>query len=125
MKKISRFSVEYPITVLMIVLGVLLLGLISLQKLGMDIFPDLNNPRLYVELTAGERPPEEIEELYVKNIEALSIQQSNAVSVSSISQTGTTPPPGEPTSTNLQNLQGKTISHGICPKPQHYSLLKP
>ncbi len=89
MNKISRFSVEYPITVLMIVLGVLLLGFISFQKLGMDIFPDLNNPRLYIELTATERPPAEIEELFVENIEALSIQQSNAVSVSSISQTGT------------------------------------
>ncbi|MFC1539490.1 efflux RND transporter permease subunit, partial [Candidatus Latescibacterota bacterium] len=67
---------------------VLLLGYISFQKLGMDIFPDLNNPRIFVELTAGERPPEEIEEQFVKNIESQSIQQPNAIQVSSISQTG-------------------------------------
>jgi hydrophobic/amphiphilic exporter-1 (mainly G- bacteria), HAE1 family len=88
MKKIARFSVDYPITILMFVLGVLLLGYISLQKLGMDIFPDLNNPRIFVELTAGEQPPEEIEEQFVLSIEAQSIQQPNAVQVSSISQTG-------------------------------------
>jgi len=88
MKKIASFSVEYPITVLMLVLAVLLLGNISLQKLGMDIFPDLNNPRIYVDIKAGERPPEEIEEKFVKSIEAQSIQQKNAVQISSISKTG-------------------------------------
>ncbi|MFC1650201.1 efflux RND transporter permease subunit [Candidatus Latescibacterota bacterium] len=88
MKKIARFSVDYPITILMMVLGVLLLGYISFQKLGMDIFPDLNNPRIFVELTAGENPPEEIEEQFVKAIEAQSIQQQNAIQVSSVSQTG-------------------------------------
>ncbi|MFC1490295.1 efflux RND transporter permease subunit, partial [Candidatus Latescibacterota bacterium] len=88
MKKIARFSVDYPITVLMLVLGVMLLGFISFQKLGMDIFPDLNNPRIFIELTAGEFPPEQIEEQIVKSIEAQAIQQKNATQVSSISQTG-------------------------------------
>jgi len=88
MKKIASFSVEYPITVLMLVLAVLLLGNISLQKLGMDIFPDLNNPRIFVDIKAGERPPGEIEEKFVQSIEAQSIQQKNAVQVSSISKTG-------------------------------------
>ncbi len=88
MKKIARFSADYPITILMFVLAVILLGYISFSKLGMDLFPDLNNPRIFVELTAGERPPEEIEKQFVKNIEALSIQQKKAVQVSSITQTG-------------------------------------
>ncbi len=88
MKQIARFSVEYPITVLMLVLAVLLLGFISFQKLGMDLFPDLNNPRIFVELSVGERPPEEIEQQFVQHIESLAIQQKNAVGVSSISRTG-------------------------------------
>ncbi|MFC1693925.1 efflux RND transporter permease subunit, partial [Candidatus Latescibacterota bacterium] len=88
MKKITQFSVDYPITILMLVLAVLLLGFISFQRLGMDIFPDLNNPRLFIELNAGERPPEEIEQQYVKNIEAQAIRQKNAIQVSSISRVG-------------------------------------
>ena len=88
MNKLARFSVDYPITVFMIVLAVLLLGYISFSKLGMDLFPDLNNPRIFVEIKAGERPPEEIEKQFVKNIEALSIQQKGAVKVSSVIQTG-------------------------------------
>lgn len=72
----------------MIVLAVVLLGYISYDKLGIDLFPDLNNPKLFVELQAGERPPEEIEEQFVENLEALAIRQSNVVGVSSVSKVG-------------------------------------
>ncbi len=88
MKKIAQFSVDYPTTILMLILAVLLLGYISFRKLGVDLFPNLNNPRIFVELKAGERPPEEIEKQFVKNIESLSIQQKKAVQVSSITKTG-------------------------------------
>ena len=88
MKKLSEFSVNYPVTVLMIVLGVVLLGYISYDKLGIDLFPDLNNPRLFIELESGERPPEEMEKQFVENLEALSIRQSDVVQVSSISKVG-------------------------------------
>ena len=88
MKKLSAFSVNYPITILMLVLGILLLGIISFQKLGMDLFPDLNNPRLFVELQSGELPPEEMESKFVENIESVAIRQSNVVQVSSISRVG-------------------------------------
>jgi HAE1 family hydrophobic/amphiphilic exporter-1 len=88
MKKLSAFSVNYPITILMLVLGILLLGIISFQKLGMDLFPDLNNPRLFVELQSGELPPDEMESKFVENIESVAIRQSNVVQVSSISRVG-------------------------------------
>jgi len=87
MKKLTQFSVNYPITILMMVLAVLLLGYISFSKLGIDLFPDLNNPRIFVELKAGERPPEEIE-TFVDNIESLAIRQKKVVQVSSISRVG-------------------------------------
>ncbi|KPK87981.1 acriflavine resistance protein B, partial [bacterium SM23_31] len=88
MRAIVEFSVKYPITILMIVLAVILLGTISFQKLGMDLFPELENPRLYVELRAGERPPEEIERQFVQSLESQAIRQKNAVQVSSISRVG-------------------------------------
>ncbi|MBN1924981.1 MAG: efflux RND transporter permease subunit [Prolixibacteraceae bacterium] len=88
MKKITQFSVKFPVTILMMVLAVLLLGYISFSKLGIDLFPELNNPRLFVEIEDGNRPPEEIENLYVKNIEAQAIRQSDVVNVTSVSEVG-------------------------------------
>ncbi len=88
MNAIARFAVKYPVTVLMLVLGIGLLGFISFGKLGTDLFPDLNNPKIYVELTAGEKPPEEIEKNYVDQIESRAMRQSDVVQVSSVSQVG-------------------------------------
>ncbi len=72
----------------MIVLGVILLGFISFNRLGVDLFPDLNSPRIFVEIKSGERPPEEMEKQYVENIEALSMRQSGVVQVTSVSKVG-------------------------------------
>ncbi len=88
MKKLTEFSVNYPVTILMIILGVVLLGYISYDKLGVDLFPDLNSPRIFVEIKAGERPPEEMEKQFVENIEALAIRQSDVIQVTSVSKVG-------------------------------------
>lgn len=88
MNRIARFSVDYPITVLMLVLGIVLLGIISFGKLGTDLFPDLNNPKIYIELKAGERPPEELEKLFVEQIESISMRQKDVVQVSSVCEVG-------------------------------------
>ncbi|MBT3382885.1 MAG: efflux RND transporter permease subunit [Prolixibacteraceae bacterium] len=88
MKKLTQFSVNYPVTILMVVLGVILLGYISYDKLGVDLFPDLNSPRIFVEIKSGERPPEEMEKQFVENIEALAIRQSDVIQVTSVSKVG-------------------------------------
>ncbi|HET6557162.1 MAG TPA: efflux RND transporter permease subunit [Prolixibacteraceae bacterium] len=89
MKKLTQFAVNFPVTILMVVLGVVLLGYISFDKLGIDLFPEINNPRLFIELKSGERPPEEMEKLFVKNLESLAIRQSGVLQVSSVSKVGT------------------------------------
>lgn len=88
MKNIVSFAVKHPVTIFMVVLGILLLGFISLDKLSIELFPDLNNPRLFVELKAGERPPEEMEQQFIEGIESLAIRQRGAVEVSSICKAG-------------------------------------
>ncbi len=88
MKKLTQFSVNYPVTILMIILGVVLLGYISYDKLGVDLFPDLNSPRIFVEIQSGERPPEEMEKQFVEDIEALAIRQSDVLQVTSVSKVG-------------------------------------
>jgi len=88
LKAITRFSVSYPVSVSMIIIATLLLGYISFDKLGIDLFPNLHSPKLYVELVAGERPPEEMEEKFVEGVESLAIRQSGVVNVSSTSKVG-------------------------------------
>lgn len=84
MKNIVKFAVSNPVTICMVVLAILLLGKISYDQLSVDLLPDLNNPRLFIELKAGERPPEEIEKQFVKNMESMAIRQSDVTQVSSL-----------------------------------------
>jgi len=88
MRKLAHFSVRYPTTILMIILAICLLGYISFQRLGMDLLPRLNNPRLYISLEAEERPPEEMEEQFVSPLEATAALGSSVTGVSSISRVG-------------------------------------
>lgn len=88
MKNIVRFAVNNPVTICMVVLAILLLGKISYDQLSVDLLPDLNNPRLFIELKAGERPPEEIEKQFVKNMESMAIRQSDVTQVSSVIKAG-------------------------------------
>jgi hydrophobic/amphiphilic exporter-1 (mainly G- bacteria), HAE1 family len=88
LRSITQFSVRYPVTVSMIIFATLLLGYISFGNLGIDLFPNLNSPRLYIEVRSGERPPEEMEEKFVDRMESLAIRQSGVVNVSSVSRVG-------------------------------------
>ena len=63
MKKISAFSVQFPVTIWMIIAAVILLGYISYSRLSVDLFPDFTSPRIFIELRSGELPPEELEKI--------------------------------------------------------------
>lgn len=88
MKKIVQFAVDFPVTISMLILGVLLLGYISLGKLTIDLFPEINSPRIFVELRSGERPPEEIEKQYVEAIESIVMRLKGVSQVSSACMVG-------------------------------------
>lgn len=88
MHKIARFSVKYPTTIMMMVLAIILLGYLSFQRLGMDLLPDLNSPRLFVEITAGERPPQEMEEQFVSPLESVAARGKKVKNVSSLTRVG-------------------------------------
>lgn len=88
MYKLARFSVKYPTTILMIILAILLLGYISFQRLGIDLLPDLNSPKLFVRVTAGELPPEEMEQKFTSSMESQAARQKNVINVSSVTQVG-------------------------------------
>ena len=50
MKNIIKFAVGNPVTICMVVFALLLLGKVSYDQLSVDLLPDLNNPRLFIEL---------------------------------------------------------------------------
>lgn len=89
MKKLVSLAVRHPVTVTMAVLAILLLGKISYDRLSVELLPSMNSPRLFVEIDAGERPPEEIEKQFVSNMESQIARQSDVVSVSSVVKVGT------------------------------------
>lgn len=88
MRKLLHFVLKNPVTISMIVLATLLLGKISYDRLSVDLLPNMNTPRLFVELKAGERPPEEVEKMFVQNMESMAIRQSDVVQVSSVIRAG-------------------------------------
>lgn len=88
MNSLPRFSIKNPVTVSMIVLAVLLLGFISFSRLGTNLMPEIDNPRLFVEIDAGQRPPAEIEKQLLAPVEALIVRQKGVVNVASAILTG-------------------------------------
>jgi len=88
MKKLTQFSVNYPVTVSMMVIAIILLGYISFSRLSVDLLPDIVAPRIFIEINAGEKPPEEIEKQYIEDIEAQSIRQKGVKQVSSVCMVG-------------------------------------
>ena len=88
MRKLINFAIKSPVTISMVVLAVLLLGIISYDRLNVDLLPDMNSPRLFVEIEIGERPPEEIEKTFIESMEAMAIRQRDVTQVSSVIKSG-------------------------------------
>src|SRR5690606_55569 len=57
-------------------------------KLNIDLFPELNSPKIFIEIKTGEIPPEEIEKRFIGNMESVAIRQKGVNAVSSVSKTG-------------------------------------
>ena len=88
MRKLINFAIKSPVTISMLVLAVLLLGMISYNRLNVDLLPDMSSPRLFVEIEIGERPPEEIETTFIESMESMAIRQRDVTQVSSVIKSG-------------------------------------
>ncbi len=66
----SSYSVKKPITVLMGILIVIVLGLFSITRLPLTLFPEINLPFVVTITTFEGRTPEEVETEVSKKIEA-------------------------------------------------------
>ncbi len=86
--KLTRFSIHRPIFTTMVVLIVIVLGTVSLQRLSIDLMPDITMPRLSVRTFYTNASPEEIETLITRPIEEAMSAISGVEEVSSSSSEG-------------------------------------
>jgi HAE1 family hydrophobic/amphiphilic exporter-1 len=63
------FSTRYPVTIGMMTLAVVLLGWISLERLGVDLLPDLQSRVITVDVRSPGKTPREMEERYARRLE--------------------------------------------------------
>ena len=86
--KISEFSVNRPITTLVIYIAVIVLGIYSLTKLAIDLIPDISFPVIAIFSDYPGASPQEVEENLTKIIENAASLSSNVKKVSSTSREG-------------------------------------
>lgn len=86
--KIAEWSVKKPVTIAMLIIAVVLFGIISLPKLKVDLYPELNIPVAVVATSYEGAAPEEVENLISKPLEGAIGTVSNIKSIRSISING-------------------------------------
>lgn len=86
--KITKISIQRPVTVTMFFLAILLLGVVSLRQLSVDLLPNINYPRLSVITQYPGVAPQEVETLVTRPLEASVSRIPGLRRVESISQEG-------------------------------------
>lgn len=86
--KITDFSVERPVTMVMVIFGLLVLGLTALSYLSIDLLPEITNPTLTVSASYPGAGPEEVEKAVARVIEAAVGTVSNVEKITSSSRVG-------------------------------------
>jgi HAE1 family hydrophobic/amphiphilic exporter-1 len=85
---LAKITVKRPIATLMVILGVIAFGLLSLTSLGLDLFPNMNIPIVLVMTTYDGTGPEEMEDLISKPLEETLSSVSGLDTISSTSSNG-------------------------------------
>lgn len=85
---LPHFAVKRPVTILMVIAVVLVLGFVSLSQLPIDLLPDIEAPVLAVITNYTNAGPYEVENLVSRPIEETLNTVTNVKSVSSISNRG-------------------------------------
>lgn len=86
--KLFEFAVKRPVAVTMIFMVVLLLGSVSLSKLGLDLFPELDLPMLVVQTTYTGAGPSEVESQITRPLEGAVGTVNGIKNISSYSSRG-------------------------------------
>jgi len=74
-------SLRKPITVIVVVIGVVLAGVIAATKINIDIFPNINLPTIYVSQPYGGMSPQQMEGFVSTNYQNLYLYVSGIKSI--------------------------------------------
>lgn len=86
---ISKFAVTRPVTMLMFLLAIILIGIVSLQRLPIELMPNISYKKISVVVDIrGGMPPTEVESLVVNPIEEAMGTVTNLESLQSTSEKG-------------------------------------
>ena len=66
---ISDISIRRPVFATMVIMSFMVLGIVSLTRLGIDLFPDVNFPFVNINVVYPGASPEEVETLVTRPIE--------------------------------------------------------
>jgi len=86
--KITDFSIKRPMTIMVLVVVVLLLGMVSLTRLAIDLYPEMNLPVGAVMTSYSGAGPREVENQVTRPLESVLGTVSDLDSIQSISATG-------------------------------------
>jgi HAE1 family hydrophobic/amphiphilic exporter-1 len=84
--RLSDFSVDRPVTITMIVLIIVVIGLLSLSKIGIDMMPDVDFPTVSVATRYDGASAEDIEKLVTRPIEGAVASVNRVSGVTSVSR---------------------------------------
>ena len=83
--KLAEFAVKRPVTILMLMAIIVVLGWISLSRLPIDLYPDIEVPVIGVITTYPDAGPFEVENLVTRPMESAMATVNNVKNISSIS----------------------------------------
>lgn len=86
--KLADFSVDRPVAISMLIIALVFLGLFSLPRLAVDLYPDMELPIAVVVTSYDGAAPAEVEKLVTKPIESSVATTGNIKEIQSRSQNG-------------------------------------
>ncbi len=86
--KLSDFSIKRSVTTVMMIILVVILGFISLDRLNIDLLPNITFPGAAVVTSYQDAGPEEVESLVTKPLENSLATVTNVKSINSTSDAG-------------------------------------
>lgn len=86
--KLSDFSINRPLAIAMFIIALVLVGLVSLPRLKVDLYPDMEIPVAVIITSYDGAAPAEIEKTITKPIESAVSTVSNIKEIRSISNYG-------------------------------------
>ena len=86
--QITRIAIRRPITVLMTVTAVMLFGYVSLDRMALNLLPEITYPSLTVQTDYEDAAPEEVETLVTRLVEESVGTVSGLNRISSVSRPG-------------------------------------